>query len=358
MESLIRKLEDVERKFANINKEMEDPVVAVDHRRFRELARTRTALEPVVELFKQFQREMTDLEEARKLLAQEKDPDMIAMATDEIDRIEEALPGYREKLQLMLLPRDPNDDKDTIVEVRAGTGGDEAALFAQEIYRMYLRYAEERGWKVDVLDSHPTGIGGMKEIIFAVKGEGVYSRLKFESGVHRVQRVPVTEAGGRIHTSAATVIVMPEADEVEVEINQDDLKIDLFCSSGPGGQSVNTTQSAVRITHLPTGIVVQCQDEKSQHKNRDKAMQVLRARLYDRMQQEQDEKISGARRSLVKSGDRSEKFRTYNFPQNRVTTHTIHFTVHNLDAVMEGRLDEIIDQMIALDQAEQLKNLE
>lgn len=262
------------------------------------------------------------------------------------------------KLKVLLLPKDPNDDKNVIMEVRAGTGGEEAGLFAGDLYRMYIRYAENRGWRIEVLSENITDIGGLKEVIFLVDGRGAYSRLKFESGVHRVQRVPATEASGRIHTSAATVAVLPEAEEVDIEINPNDIRIDLFCSSGPGGQSVNTTQSAVRITHLPTGLVVSCQDEKSQHKNKDKAMRVLRARLLDRAQEEQHGEMANARKSQVGSGDRSERIRTYNFPQGRVSDHRIGMTLYKLGQVLNGELDEFIDALITTAQTEQLKTAE
>ena len=261
-------------------------------------------------------------------------------------------------MKILLLPRDPNDEKNVIMEIRGGTGGEEAALFAADLFKMYTRYAEANGWKVEILSSNYTDIGGFKEVIFMVEGKGAYSRLKFESGVHRVQRVPVTESGGRIHTSAATVAVLPEAEEVDVEINPNDIRIDLFCSSGPGGQSVNTTQSAVRITHLPTGIVVSCQDEKSQHKNKDKAMKVLRARLLEKAQEEQVGETANARKIMVGSGDRSERIRTYNFPQGRVTDHRIGLTSYRLDTVLQGELDEFIEALITTDQAEKLKKVD
>lgn len=263
-----------------------------------------------------------------------------------------------EKLRIMLLPKDPDDDKSVIMEIRAGTGGEEAALFANDLFRMYSRYAESQGWKIDIMDSHFTDIGGIKELIFVVDGPGVYSKLKYESGVHRVQRVPTTESGGRIHTSAATVAVLPEAEEVEVAIDPNELRVDVYCSSGPGGQSVNTTQSAVRITHLPTGLVVTCQDEKSQHKNKAKALRVLRARLKEVLEEEKNAELAGARRSQVGTGDRSERIRTYNFPQGRVSDHRINLTLHKLDSILEGDLKEIIEALIAHDQAERMKQVE
>ncbi len=356
-ETLIRKLTEIERKYEELGDELATPEVATDHKRYQKVAKARVQIEPLVELFGKYKKDSRELDETRKLLAGEADPELRAMYEEEIARLEALMPGYEERLKILLLPKDPLDEKNTILEISAGTGGEEAALFAGELARMYTRYAERRGWKVEVLDVNRTELGGVKEITFTVSGENVYSRLKYESGVHRVQSVPATEASGRIHTSAAKVSVLPEADELEVEIRNEDLRVDTFCSSGHGGQSVNTTYSAVRITHLPSGLVVSCQDEKSQIKNRAKALKVLRSRLLDLMAQEQNEKMAGEKRSQIKSGDRSEKFRTYNFPQNRVTTHTIGHTVYNLQAVLDGDLDVIIDPMITLDQAERLKNL-
>ncbi|MCL0067466.1 peptide chain release factor 1, partial [Peptococcaceae bacterium] len=280
------------------------------------------------------------------------------MIEEEIDNLKAKKQDLEQKLKILLLPKDPNDEKNVIVEIRAGTGGEEAALFAADLFRMYVRCAESKGWKVDVINTHYTGMDGIKEVVFMIEGKGAYSMLKFEGGVHRVQRVPQTESSGRIHTSAATVAVMPEAEEVEMDINPNDIRIDLFCSTGPGGQSVNTTQSAVRIVHLPTGIVVSCQDEKSQHKNKEKAMKVLRARLLEKAQREQHEKIASARRSMVGSGDRSERIRTYNFPQNRVTDHRIGLTLHRLNEILEGDLQELIDALITADQTERLADLD
>jgi len=280
------------------------------------------------------------------------------MALAELDELTEKKAGLEQRLKILLLPKDPNDEKNVILEIRAGTGGEEAALFAADLFRMYTRYAERQGWKTEVLNANYTDIGGFKELICLIQGKGAYSCLKFESGVHRVQRIPTTESGGRIHTSAATVAVLPEAEEVDVEIDPNDLRIDVFCASGHGGQSVNTTQSAVRITHIPTGIVVSMQDEKSQHKNKDKAMRVLRARLLDRAQEEHQQKMSDTRKSMVGTGDRSERIRTYNFPQNRVTDHRVGLTLHRLDGVLEGDLDEIIETLVTTDQAERLKQMD
>ena len=289
---------------------------------------------------------------------EESDGEMRELAQAELDELVQRKADLEQRLKVLLLPRDPNDEKNVIMDIRAGTGGEEAALFAADLFRMYARYAERQGWKTDILNANPTDIGGFKEAIFLLEGKGAYSRLKFESGVHRVQRIPTTESGGRIHTSAATVAVLPEAEEVDVEIDPNDLRIDVFCASGHGGQSVNTTQSAVRITHIPSGIVVSMQDEKSQHKNKDKAMKVLRARLLDRAQEEHQQKVSSTRRSMVGTGDRSERIRTYNFPQNRVSDHRVGLTLHRLDAVLEGDLDEIIDTLVTTDQAERLKQVD
>jgi peptide chain release factor 1 len=291
------------------------------------------------------------------LLNEEDAPDMVAMAKEELDALEQRKEQFEHDLQLMLIPKDPLDEKDVIVEIRAGTGGEESALFAAELFRMYSKYAEKRGWKIGIIDSNPTGLGGFKEIIASIEGQGVYSRMKHESGVHRVQRVPATEASGRIHTSAVTVAVLPEAEEVEVDIKESELKIDTFCASGPGGQHVNTSHSAVRITHLPTGIVVSCQDERSQHKNRAKALKVLRSRLYQLAQEEQQNSIASARKNMVGSGDRSEKIRTYNFPQNRLTDHRINLTLYQLDRIMDGDMDEILISLNNHYQAEALKKL-
>ena len=289
---------------------------------------------------------------------EESDGEMRELAQAELDELVQRKADLEQRLKVLLLPKDPNDEKNVIMEIRAGTGGEEAALFAADLIRMYARYAERQGWKTEILNANPTDIGGFKEAIFLLEGKGAYSRLKFESGVHRVQRIPTTESGGRIHTSAATVAVLPEAEEVDVEIDPNDLRIDVFCASGHGGHSVNTTQSAVRIRHIPSGIVVSMQDEKSQHKNKDKAMKVLRARLLDRAQEEHQQKVSSTRRSMVGTGDRSERIRTYNFPQNRVSDHRVGLTLHRLDAVLEGDLDEIIDTLVTTDQAERLKQVD
>ena len=340
------KLEALSRRHAELEQLLSSPAILADPPTFRDHARAYAELQPVIDRFRTRTRLLQEADEARALAA-EADAEMSRLAHQELKTIEERLAAIDQELQALLVPQDPNDDKNVILEVRAGTGGDEAALFAQEIVRMYTRYALTRGWKVDLLSESQAGAGGVKEAVLEINGKGAYSRLKHESGVHRVQRVPATEAAGRIHTSAVTVAVLPEADEVEVTIDEKDLRIDTFCSSGPGGQSVNTTYSAIRITHLPSGIVVSQQDEKSWHKNKAKAMRVLRSRLLDRRMQEQQEAIAKERRSMVKTGDRSEKIRTYNFPQNRVSDHRINLTTHRLPEVLDGRLDDLIEPLLA-----------
>jgi peptide chain release factor 1 len=285
------------------------------------------------------------------------DPELLELAKQELDNLEERKEKVEEELKLALIPPDPNDERNVIMEIRAGTGGDEASLFAADLYRMYVRYAERKGWKVELIDAHPTDIGGFREVVFSIQGKGAYSRLKYEGGVHRVQRIPITESSGRIHTSAASVVVLPEAEEIDVEINPEDLKVEVFRASGPGGQHVNKTDSAVRITHIPTGIVVQCQDEKSQHRNKEKAMRVLRARLMELERQRRQEEIDSKRREFVKSGDRSEKIRTYNFPQNRVTDHRIGLTIKKLDSFLDGDMDEMIESLIAAEGVRKLSEL-
>ena len=329
-----------------------------DPKVYQQTAKEHADIAPIVEQYRRYKRIRQEIHESQELLELEGDPEMREMIRQELGKLKKDLEQAEMDLKLLLIPKDPNDDKNVIVEIRAGTGGDEAALFAADLFRMYTRYAELRRWKVEILDIHPTGIGGFKEVIFAIDGRGAFSRLKFERGVHRVQRVPVTESQGRIHTSAVTVAVLPEAEEVDVYIDPNDLRIDVFRSSGPGGQSVNTTDSAVRVTHLPTGLVVICQDEKSQHKNKAKALKVLRARLLDQMQSEQEARIAQDRKSQVGSGDRSERIRTYNFPQNRVTDHRINLTLYKLESILAGSLDEIIDPLIASFQAEALKSSE
>ena len=348
---LEQRLETLERRLNEIEAEWARPGVATDPTRSRALGREQAQLAPVVTAYRRLRAVRGTLESAHSA---ESDPELRELARAEIDSAEREETALIEELRLLLLPRDPNDEKNVIVEIRAGTGGEEAALFAAELFRMYKRYAERRRWQTELLTANETGIGGLREVIFEVRGQGAHSRLKYEGGVHRVQRVPETESSGRIHTSTATVAVLPEADEVEVAIDEKDLRIDVYRSQGPGGQSVNTTDSAVRITHLPTGLVVAIQDEKSQHKNRAKAMSVLRARLLELEQRKAHEAEAEARRSMVGSGERSEKIRTYNFPQDRVTDHRINVDVHNLPGVLDGDLDRLLDELIAVDQAERL----
>ncbi|MBS3947365.1 MAG: peptide chain release factor 1 [Dethiobacter sp.] len=355
---MLEKLQLIEERHDELEKQLSDPAVIARQDEWRKLAKEHARLVEIVGVFRQYRRVDSDLREAKELLREGVDEEMSRFLKEESVTYTEKKAALAENLKILLLPRNPLDEKNVIMEVRAGTGGDEAALFAASLLRMYTRYAERQGWKADILASSQTDIGGFKEVIFVVEGQGAYSRLKFESGVHRVQRVPTTEASGRIHTSAATVAVLPEAEEVEVEINQNDLRIDTFCSTGPGGQSVNTTQSAVRITHLPTGLVVSCQDEKSQLKNRDKALRVLRARLFERAQQEQHAEQAEARRLQVGSGDRSERIRTYNFPQGRVSDHRINLTLYKLDQFLDGALDEMLEALITSDQAEKLRKVE
>jgi peptide chain release factor 1 len=351
---MLERLAEIERRYEELERLVADPAVIADRRQYAALARERAQLEAVVEGYRERQRLERDIAEHRELL-HDADPDIREMARGELPAIEEELSQLDARLKMLLLPRDPNDDRNTVLEIRAGTGGDEAALFAADLFRMYGRYAERRNWRVEVLSSSPTGIGGLKEVIALVQGDGAFSRLKFEGGVHRVQRVPVTETQGRIHTSAVTVAVLPEAEDVEIDLPDKDLRIDVFRSSGPGGQSVNTTDSAVRVTHLPTGLVVTCQDEKSQHKNKAKALKILRARLLDRALQEQHEHIAANRRAMVGSGDRSEKIRTYNFPQSRITDHRVNLTLHQLDRVLDGDLDPIVDALATKAQSEALE---
>jgi len=342
------KLAEIEKKYQELTAQLADPAVLADQALYQKTAKAHSELSEVVEKYREWKSIRKGLEETRGLLAEaSSDAEMKALAHDELADLEKRQAKVEEELKILLLPKDPNDEKNVILEIRAGTGGDEATLFAQEIFRMYNRYAESQGWKAEILSASLSGIGGVKEVIALIEGQKVYSKLKYESGVHRVQRVPATEQQGRIHTSAITVAVLPEADEVEIEIDPKDIRIDTFCSSGPGGQSVNTTYSAVRITHLPTGMVVSCQDEKSQIKNRAKGLRVLRSRLYEMKLQEQQKQITEERRSMVGTGDRSEKIRTYNFPQNRLTDHRIGLTIHQLDRVMDGKLEDIIQALIA-----------
>jgi len=353
---MLEKLKEIEEKFDEITARMSDPRVIADQKTFQKLAREHGQLSDIVEKYREHKRVAREILSAEEIAAESKeDREMSELAQLEVEGLKAQQDALEQEIKVLLLTRDPNDQKNIFLEIRAGTGGEEAALFAADLFRMYSRYAEGRGWRVEVMHSNITGVGGFKEIIALIEGRGAYSRLKYESGVHRVQRIPATEAGGRIHTSAVTVAVIPEADEVELEVKQNELKIDVFRSSGPGGQSVNTTDSAVRITHIPTGLVVICQDEKSQLKNKVKAMKVLRARLLDRLEQAQEDEIAKNRKSQVGSGDRSERIRTYNFPQNRVTDHRIGLTLHKLDTILAGSLDETIDALTTTMQAESLK---
>lgn len=353
-EELLQRLQGVADRFEALEARLGDPAVLGDQEQYRKLAKEHSDLGPVVAAFRDYRRVQADLAENRALLQERLEDDFRSLVEAEVADLTAAAERLEQDLRLALLPRDPNDDKDVIVEIRAGTGGEEAALFAADLYRMYTRYAESQGWKVDLVSQTETDLGGCKEVIFSIQGDGAFSRMKYESGVHRVQRVPVTEAGGRIHTSTATVAVLPEAEEVDVQIPGEDLRIETQRAGGAGGQHVNKTESAVRITHLPTGIVVYCQDERSQLKNRDKAMRVLRARLFDLYQSQQQQEQAATRRSMVGTGERSEKIRTYNFGENRVTDHRIKLTLHRLEFILQGDLDELLQALIAHDQAARL----
>jgi len=354
----LEKLTEIEKKYDELTAQLGDAQVLADAARYQKAAKAHAEISEVVEKFRRWKDIEKSIRGAKELLEESSsDSEMKALAHEELTNLEKQREQIEQEIKVLMVPRDPNDDKNIVLEIRAGTGGDEATLFAEEIFRMYSRYAESQGWRVEVLSSSMSGVGGLKEVIAGVEGQKVYSKLKYESGVHRVQRVPETEQQGRIHTSAITVAVLPEADEVEIQIDPKDIRIDTFCSSGPGGQSVNTTYSAVRITHLPTGMIVSCQDEKSQIKNRAKAMRVLRSRLYELKLQEQQKQITEERRSMVGSGDRSEKIRTYNFPQNRMTDHRIGLTIHQLDRIMDGKLDDVIEALVTHYQTEKLKQV-
>jgi len=352
---MFERLDQIEARYDELTSQLASPEIIGDSAKYQKAAKAHSEIAPMVEKYREFKDLTKGIAESRAMLADEKDPEMRAYAQEELDRLETRVGAVEQELKILLVPKDPNDEKDVILEIRAGTGGDEATLFVAELFRMYTRYAETQGWKVEVLSTSESAVGGLKEVIAMFQGQRVYSRLKYESGVHRVQRVPATEQQGRVHTSAVTVAVLPEAEEVDVKIDAKDLRIDTFCSSGPGGQSVNTTYSAVRITHIPTNTVVSCQDEKSQIKNREKGMRVLRSRLYEMEMQKQRDAQAKERKAMVGSGDRSEKIRTYNFPQNRVTDHRIGLTIHQLQEVMDGKLQPLVDALVTHYQAEKLK---
>ncbi|MBT2683236.1 peptide chain release factor 1 [Bacillus sp. ISL-37] len=350
------RLQAVEDRYERLNELLSDPEVVNDSKKLREYSKEQSDIQDTVMAYREYKEVKEQLTDAKAMLEDKLDAEMREMVKEEISELEPRVEELEARIKLLLIPKDPNDDKNVIMEIRGAAGGDEAALFAGDLYRMYSRYAESQGWKTEVIDASTTGVGGFKEIIFMINGNGAYSKMKFENGAHRVQRVPETESGGRIHTSTATVACLPEAEEVEIELHDKDIRFDAFASSGAGGQSVNTTMSAVRLTHIPTGIVVSCQDEKSQHKNKDKAMKVLRARVYDKFQQEAQAEYDQVRKSAVGTGDRSERIRTYNFPQNRVTDHRIGLTIQKLDQILQGKMDEIIEALIMEDQSQRLES--
>lgn len=351
------RLQAVEDRYDELNELLSDPDVVSDPKRLRDLSKEQSGITATVETYREYKNVNEQINETKELLGEKLDDEMREMAKEEFAELQKEKADLEERLKLLLVPKDPNDDKNVILEIRGAAGGDEAALFAGDLFRMYSKYAESRGWKVEIMDANPTGIGGYKEIIAMMNGNDAFSRMKYENGAHRVQRVPETESGGRIHTSTATVAILPEAEEVEIELHDKDIRTDTFASTGAGGQSVNTTMSAVRLTHIPTGIVVSMQDERSQLKNKDKAMKVLRARVYDKFEREAREEYDANRKSTVGTGDRSERIRTYNYPQNRVTDHRIGLTIQKLDQIMEGKLDEIIDALILEDQTSKLEHL-
>lgn len=354
---LLDKLEEIEHKYNELTKILSDPEVFSDYSRSQKYSKEQAELEEIVEKIMEYKKILAEIREAEEILRTDGEDGLKELAELELGELKQKMPRVEEELKLMLVPKDPRDVKNIILEIRAGTGGDEAGLFAADLFRMYGKYAESRRWKVEVMDMSSTGVGGIKEVIASIEGKGAYSRLKYESGTHRVQRVPLTETSGRIHTSAATVAVLPEAEEVDLKIEEKDLRIDTYCASGPGGQGVNTTYSAVRIVHIPTGLIVQCQDSRSQIKNKEKALKVLRSRLYELELESQEKERAQERKSQVGSGDRSERIRTYNFPQNRVTDHRINLTLHKLPLILEGDLDELIDSLVTYYQAEKLKEL-
>lgn len=350
------RLQAVEDRYERLNELLSDPEVVNDSKKLREYSKEQSDIQETVMAYREYKEVKEQLTDAKAMLEEKLDADMREMVKEEISELEPQIEELEARIKILLIPKDPNDDKNVIMEIRGAAGGDEAALFAGDLYRMYSRYAESQGWKTEIIDASTTGVGGFKEIIFMINGNGAYSKMKFENGAHRVQRVPETESGGRIHTSTATVACLPEAEEVEIELHDKDIRFDAFASSGAGGQSVNTTMSAVRLTHIPTGIVVSCQDEKSQHKNKDKAMKVLRARVYDKFQQEAQAEYDQVRKSAVGTGDRSERIRTYNFPQNRVTDHRIGLTIQKLDQILQGKMDEIVEALIMEDQSQRLES--
>jgi len=355
---MLEKLDFIEKRFEELDRAIADPEIIARQDEWKKLVIERSNLEEIVSVYREYKEVNKGIRDAQEMLEDKLDKEFKELVEQELEELKEKKQQLEDQLKILLLPKDPNDEKNVVVEIRGGAGGEEAALFAADLYRMYIRYAERKGWKTEVLSANYTDLGGIKEMIFVIEGKGAYSRLKYESGVHRVQRIPATESGGRIHTSTSTVAVLPEAEDVDVEINPNDLRIDVFRSSGHGGQSVNTTDSAVRVTHLPTGLVVTCQDEKSQLKNKEKALRVLRARLLDMAQREKEAEYAQTRKSQVGTGDRSERIRTYNFPQGRVTDHRIGLTLYQLEAFLDGDIDEMIDALITNDQAERLKNAE